>query len=155
MSKLDLYLNQSGPLAGYFFIVLSLVLLILVISHLLGERHQEPATGEPFESGVVHIGDTQMRFSAPYFLIAILFVIFDLEAAFIYIWAVTLHETGWPGYLEILIFITILAVALFYLWKIGALDWGPRGKAPSRQPPLQGHSEVLQGNSPPINPPLP
>tara|TARA_R110002167_G_scaffold4648_7_gene21965 strand:- start:918 stop:1391 length:474 start_codon:yes stop_codon:yes gene_type:complete len=155
LSELNHYLNQSGPLATYFFIVLGLVLLILAISHLLGERHQEPATGEPFESGVVHIGDTQFRFSAPYFLIAILFVIFDLEAAFIYVWAVTLHENGWAGYLEILIFITILGVALLYLWRVGALEWGPRGKAPQRTPPQQGHSAVLQGTPPPIRPPQP
>ena len=82
-----------------------------------------------------------------------LFVIFDLEAAFIYAWAVAYRETGWPGYIEIVIFITILGLALAYLWKLGVLDWGPQGRSNKREAPLQGESAVLQGKPAPIRPP--
>jgi NADH-quinone oxidoreductase subunit A len=130
--------------------VVGLVLFILILSHLLGQRHNDRATGEPFESGVVHIGDAQIRFSAPYFLIAMLFVIFDLEAVFIFAWAIAFYETGWPGYIEVLIFILILFAGLAYLWKQGALDWGPKGHSPKRPSPQQGKSAVLEGANPPI-----
>ncbi len=153
MSDLNAQLSYLWPLAAYFVIVVLLVLFILGLSHLLGQRHREPATGEPFESGIVHIGGAQIRFSAPYFLIAMLFVIFDLEAAFIYAWAVAFRESGWPGYLEILIFIFILGLALAYLWKLGALDWGPKGRSRRRSAPLQGRSGVVEGRSAPIRPP--
>ena len=150
MSELSTQLGYVWPLAAYFFVVVFMVLFIVVLSHLLGQRHDEPATGEPFESGVVHIGNTQIRFSAPYFLIALLFVIFDVEAAFIYAWAIAFRESGWPGYFEILVFIIILGLALAYLWKLGALDWGPKGRANRRPAPLQGKSAVLEGHPAPI-----
>ena len=145
-------ISDLWPLAAYFVIVLGLVLFILVLSHFLGERHKEPATGEPFESGVVHIGNAQLRFSAPYFLIAMLFVIFDLEAAFIYAWAIAFREAGWPGYIEVVVFILILGLALVYLWKLGVLDWGPQGRSNRRAAPLQGKSAILEGHSAPIRP---
>ncbi len=148
-------LTAQWPLLVYFALVVGLVITILAVSHLLGQRHQGRATGEPFESGVVHVGDVHIRFSAPYFLIAMLFVIFDLEAVFIYAWAVSFRETGWPGYIEISIFILILLAALFYLWRLGALEWGPQGRAAQRQPPQQGKSRVLAGEAPPVRAPQP
>jgi len=153
VSELSHQLSQTAPLVIYFLIVVLLVLAILGISHLLGERHNEPATGEPFESGVVSIGDTHLRFSAPYFLMAILFVIFDLEAAFIYAYAVAFRQLGWGGYIEVLIFIGILAAALAYLWRSGALEWGPQGHSRQRPPPQQGASAILRGATPPVRAP--
>ncbi len=153
MGDLSTHLLQLWPLAVYFLVVVVLVLFILGLSSLLGQRHRERATGEPFESGVVHIGSTQIRFSAPYFLIAMLFVIFDLEAAFIYAWAIAFRESGWPGYFEIMVFILILGLALAYLWKLGVLDWGPQGRSRRRPAPLQGNSAVLSGKPPPRRPP--
>jgi NADH-quinone oxidoreductase subunit A len=65
-----------------------------------------------------------MRFDVKYYLIAMFFVIFDLESIFIFAWAVAVRETGWSGYLAVAIFIGILMAALFYLWRTGALEWG-------------------------------
>ncbi len=152
MIELSTQLSNLWPLAIYFIVVVGLVLAILALSHVLGQRHKEPATGEPFESGIVHVGGAQIRFSAPYFLIAMLFVIFDLEAAFIYAWAVAYREVGWPGYIEIVIFIAILGLALAYLWLLGVLDWGPQGRSHRREAPLQGKSAVLEGKPAPIRP---
>src|SRR5262245_59580896 len=97
---------------------------MLCLSYLLGQRHHERATSEPYESGIVSTGSARLRFSAKFYLIAMLFVIFDLEAVFIFAWAIAFSELGWGGYLGALIFIGVLFAALIYEWRIGALDWG-------------------------------
>jgi len=84
----------------------------------------ERARAEPFEAGVVHIGSAQMPLSVEFYLVAIFFVIFDLETVFIFAWAVAFYELGVFGFLAISVFILILVVALIYEWKSGALDWG-------------------------------
>ena len=117
--------SSLWPLVLYFVSVLTLVGAILVISALLGERSDMSlATGEPFESGVVHIGSAHTPVSVEFYLIAMFFVIFDLETVFIFAWAVAFYELGVFGFLAISAFILILVVALIYEWKSGALDWG-------------------------------
>ncbi len=111
------------PLILYFALVLFLVGAMLGLSYLLGERHSGLATGQPYESGMVTTGSARLRFDVKFYLNAMFFVIFDLEAAFIYAWAVAFRQVGWAGYIEILVFIGILLAALVYLWKVGALDW--------------------------------
>lgn len=110
------------PFALYFFAVVALVGVMLGLSFLLGERHKERATGQPYESGMPVTGSARLRFDVRFYLIAVFFVIFDLEAVFIFAWAVDLRELGWPGYVEIVIFIGVLLAALVYLWRLGALD---------------------------------
>jgi NADH-quinone oxidoreductase subunit A len=95
---------------------------MLGLSFLLGERHRERATGQPYESGVPVTGSARLRFDVRFYLIAVFFVIFDLEAVFIFGWAVDLRELGWPGYVEIVIFIGVLLAGLVYLWRLGALE---------------------------------
>jgi NADH-quinone oxidoreductase subunit A len=97
---------------------------MLGLSSLLGQRHTDRATGEPYESGIVSTGSARLRLSAEFYLVAMFFVIFDLEAVFIFAWAIAFREVGWAGYSEILVFIGILIAALIYLWRQGALDWG-------------------------------
>lgn len=111
-------------MAVYFAAVVVLVTAMIALSFILGERHREKQTAEPYESGIVSTGTARVRFDIKFYLIAMFFVIFDLEAAFIYAWAVSIRETGWAGYLEMLLFIGVLAAALVYLWKLGALEWG-------------------------------
>ena len=108
----------------YFVFVLVLVVAMLVVSYLLGQRHHEHATGSPYESGIVSAGSAHVRLSAKFYLVAMFFVVFDLEAIFIFSWAIAGRELGWPGYSAILIFIGVLIAALVYLWRLGALDWG-------------------------------
>ncbi len=110
-------------LGVYFGVVLFLVTAMLVVSYLLGQRHHENATGVPYESGIVSEGSAHVRLSAKFYLEAMFFVIFDLEAAFIFAWAVAGRELGWSGYWEIVIFAGVLIAALVYLWRLGALDW--------------------------------
>jgi NADH-quinone oxidoreductase subunit A len=111
------------PLGIYFLAVVVIIGAIIIISYFLGQKHQERSTGEPFESGMIPTGSARLRFSASFYLIAMFFVIFDLESAFIFSWAIAVREAGWSGYIEILVFIFILMATLLYLWRLGALDW--------------------------------
>jgi NADH-quinone oxidoreductase subunit A len=111
------------PLAAYFAIVIALAGTLLAASALLGQRHDERATGRPYESGVVSTGSARLRFGAHFYLVAVFFVIFDIEAAFIFSWAVALRELGWAGYFQGVVFIGVLCAALAYLWRMGALDF--------------------------------
>jgi NADH-quinone oxidoreductase subunit A len=115
---------ELWPLLVYFVAVLLLVFTMLALSWLLGQRRRDPATGEPFESGIVSVGDSQLRMSVEFYLIAIFFVIFDLETVFIFAWAIAFFELGWTGYFAILVFVVVLVAALVYEWKSGVLDWG-------------------------------
>ena len=116
------------PVLVYGAIVLSLVVIMLGLSYILGQRHKERATGEPYEGGIVSTGSARLRFSAQFYLIAMLFVIFDVETMFIVSWAIAFPELGWYGYLGVLVFVILLFVVLIYEWRNGALDFGPDGR---------------------------
>ncbi len=116
------------PLAVYFVLVVMLLIFMVALSYVLGQRHRERATGIPYESGVASTGTARIRFDIKFYVVAMFFVIFDVEAVFIFTWAIALREAGWGGYVEILVFIAVLLAALVYLARIGALDWGPRGR---------------------------
>ncbi|MBI3804608.1 MAG: NADH-quinone oxidoreductase subunit A [Nitrospirae bacterium] len=112
------------PLGIYFVLVIALTVGMLTLSALLGERHHNTLTDTPYESGILPTGSAQLRLSAKFYLVAMFFVIFDLEAAFVYAWAVAARELGWIGWGEIALFIGVLLAALVYLARLGALDWG-------------------------------
>ncbi len=116
------------PLAVFFVSAVLIVAAILGLSYVLGQRHRERATGEPYESGIASTGTARIRFDIKFYLVGMLFLIFDLEAVFLYAWAVSVRESGWAGYLEAIVFIAVLAAALVYLWRVGALDWGKTKK---------------------------
>jgi NADH-quinone oxidoreductase subunit A len=115
------------PLFLYGVLVILLLVAILFLSYILGQRHREKATNLPYEGGIQQAGSARLRFSAQFYLVAMLFVIFDVEAVFIMLWALGFYELGWPGYIGAAIFITQLVVVLIYEWGIGALDFGPDG----------------------------
>ena len=111
------------PLAVYLTIVGMLVVAMLGLSFVLGQRHQDRATGSPYESGILSQGSARVRLPVKFYQVAIFFVIFDLEAVFLFAWAIAVRETGWAGYAEVLLFIMVLLATLAYLWRVGALDW--------------------------------
>jgi NADH-quinone oxidoreductase subunit A len=129
------------PLLVYTLAVLFLVSIMIGLSYILGQRHRERATGEPFESGILTTGSARLRFSAQFYLVAMFFVIFDLEAAFIIAWAIAFKEAGWVGYFGILVFIGILLAVLVYEWRIGALDFGLSGKKIIKQQKRMNHQK--------------
>ncbi|WHZ14358.1 MAG: NADH ubiquinone oxidoreductase chain A [Nitrospira sp.] len=110
------------PLIVYTALVV-LVTATMLASYVLGQRHWESATGKPYESGIVSEGSARVRLSARFYLVAVFFVVFDLEAVFLFAWAVAARDIGWAGYWEVVIFIGVLMAALIYLWGVGALDW--------------------------------
>ncbi|MDE8350167.1 MAG: NADH-quinone oxidoreductase subunit A [Acidocella sp.] len=125
--------SRYWVLLVYAFAVIGLVAGMVGVSHLLGQRHMKRATREPFESGIVPVGYARFRLPIQFYLVAMFFVIFDLEAAFLYAWATAVRQTGWSGYTVILVFILTLLAALVYLWRARALDWGPRPRPLPRQ----------------------
>jgi NADH-quinone oxidoreductase subunit A len=119
---------QYWPLLAYGVVVLVLVGAILGLSFFLGQRHKEHATDEPYESGVLNTGSARTRFSSQFYLIAMLFVIFDVETIYVLAWSISFRELGWFGYLGVMVFVILLVVVLIYEWRNGALDFGPDGK---------------------------
>lgn len=116
-------LDALRPFLIYFALVMLVVIAMLGISYFLGQRGSRPSKNYPYESGIVSVGSANFRISVHFYITAILFIIFDLEVVFLFTWAVAVRENGWAGFIEILVFIGILSVALLYLWRIGALDW--------------------------------
>ncbi len=116
------------PLLLYGIAVLLLVGGMLGIAYFLGERHKETATDEVYESGIKATGSARIHFPIHFYLVAMFFVIFDVAGVFIIAWAISIREAGWAGYVAIVIFIGVLGFMLLYIWKMGALDFGPDGK---------------------------
>ena len=115
------------PLAVYFALVVVTAGGMVGLSYVLGQRLRDRATGQPYESGIAVADDSARRpVSVHYYRVAILFVIFDLEAAFIFAWAVCVRQAGWAGYVEIAVFIAVLLAGLLYVVRQGALNWGPK-----------------------------
>jgi len=118
------------PLVLYCVAVIALVGGMTAISYALGQRHTSKSTVQPFESGIVTVGYARLRFPVKFYLVAMFFVIFDLETVFIFAWAIAFRDVGWIGYIDMLVFVAVLFAALIYLWRLGALDWGPRRDRP-------------------------
>ncbi len=116
------------PAALYAALVLVVAGLILTLSWLLGERQYHGSDAERYESGIKPAGPLPRRLSVEFYQVALFFVIFDLEAVFIFSWAVSARKLGWLGYLELLVFVLLLFAGLVYLWRVGALDWGAAGR---------------------------
>ena len=120
---------------------------IVALSYFAGERHTAKAANEPFESGIVTVGLARLRVAANFYLIAMFFVIFDVEALFLYAWAIAVREAGWAGYIEAIVFIGILLAALAYLWRLGALGWD-RGKHRPKLSPMQSSTHEASEEQP-------
>jgi len=136
------YLGQLGPLVIYALAVVALIALMLGLSFVLGQRRHEKATDEPYESGIVSQGSARLRLSVSYYLVAILFIVFDLEAIYLFSWSIAFREAGVEGFIEAAIFIFVLFAGLVYLWRLGALDWG------GRQASLQERESAQDDNQP-------
>ncbi|MCO6461505.1 MAG: NADH-quinone oxidoreductase subunit A [Saprospiraceae bacterium] len=120
-------LASLWPILVYGGGVVLLVVIMLGASYLLGERHKETATDTVYESGITETGDARFKFPIHFYILAMFFVIFDLEAIFIIAWAINVKALGWGGYIAISTFIGLLVAVFIYEWRIGALDFGPSG----------------------------
>lgn len=112
---------------GLFVVaVVGLCAFMMGASSLLGGRSQGRSKTLPFESGIIGAGSARQRFSIKFYLVAMLFVIFDIEAVFLFAWSASVREVGWSGFWGAAVFIVILLAGLFYDSRVGALDWAPK-----------------------------
>ena len=121
-------MSQNWAFAVFLLGVCALIAFMLGVSSLLGSKAWGRSKNEPFESGMLPTSSARLRLSAKFYLVAMLFVIFDVEALYLFAWAVSVRESGWAGLIEATVFIAILLAGLVYLWRIGALDWAPQGR---------------------------
>jgi NADH-quinone oxidoreductase subunit A len=112
-------------LALYTAMVLGVLGIVLFLTSWLGERKIDPEKARPYECGVIPTGWARFRYPVPFYLVAVFFLIFDVEAVFIFSWAVAWQDLSWRGWLQITFFIVMLLLSLFYLWAKGGLDWKP------------------------------
>ena len=116
------------PVLLQALLAMALAAGLLTVSYLLGKRVRNKVKDMPYESGIVPTGDARQRFSVKFYLVAMLFILFDIEAIFLYPWAVVFRDLGMAGFVEMLIFVVLILSGFFYIWKKGALDWSkPEG----------------------------
>ena len=120
----DNYFARYLPLLLHFGIATVIVGAIVTLSWLIGQHKPNRAKMSPYECGVPPVGDARERFSVKFYMVAMLFILFDVEAVFLYPWAVILRELKMFGFWEMMVYIAIFLVGLFYVWKKGVLDWG-------------------------------
>ncbi|MEA5115829.1 MAG: NADH-quinone oxidoreductase subunit A [Geobacteraceae bacterium] len=113
------------PLALYSAMALLLIGFLLFAAWWLGERRHNPEKDRAYESGVIPTGSARLAYPAPFYLVAIFFIVFDVESVFIFIWAVAWDLLGLAGLVHMTVFIVVLLLGLLWLWKKGGLDWGP------------------------------
>lgn len=112
------------PLGLYAAVIVGLMLLVLGLSSLLGPRHRARRRDLPFESGMPPTEQLAPRFPVHFYLIALAFLVFDMEAVILFAWVAAARDVGWTGYIEALVFVVILLTGLVYLWAKGAFEWG-------------------------------
>jgi len=115
-------------LVVYAVMILGLVALLLFLASWLGEKKITTEKSRPYESGVIPTGSARLRYPVPFYLVAIFFLLFDVEGAYIFSWAIAWEKLGWSGWLQISFFIAVLLLGLVYIWKKGGLEWGPTSK---------------------------
>ncbi len=120
----DNYFVRYLPLLIHFVVAASLAAILVTLSWIIGQRKPTAAKLSPYECGMTPIGDARERFSVKFYLVAMLFILFDVEAIFLYPWAVILRELKMFGFWEMLVYLGIVLVGFFYVWKKGVLDWG-------------------------------
>lgn len=125
MSTITEVIAHHWAFAIFFIVAIALCGLMLLGAFFLGGKAGDRAKNIPYESGIDSVASARMRLSAKFYLVAMFFVIFDVEALYLYAWSVSVRETGWSGFVEATIFILVLLAGLFYLMRIGALDWTP------------------------------
>ena len=158
----DNYFARYLPLLIHFLLAGALASVIVTISWLIGQRKPTRAKLSPYECGMTPVGDARQRFSVKFYMVAMLFILFDVEAVFLYPWAIILKDLAAPppkgmgqgmfGFWEMIVYIGIVLVGYWYIWKKGALDWGltitaARGEHRRRhaRPRVEEHEPELVG----------
>ena len=112
--------------------------VMILLSSVLGPHNPTPEKLAPYECGMPAVGDARERQSVKFYLVAMIFLLFDIEVAFLYPWALALRDLGWAGLLQIITFFLILLVGYIYVWRKGILDWGPKPMTRAQRPDVRG-----------------
>lgn len=117
---------MQGWLSIFIMIALGagFALTSIVLSGLFGPRHPTPEKSAPYECGMPPVGDARERQSVKFYLVAMIFLLFDIEVAFLYPWAMALRQLGWAGFVQVVLFMALLLAGYVYVWRKGVLDWG-------------------------------
>ena len=99
-------------------------LVSVFLSNILGPSNPSPEKSAPYECGMPAVGDARERQSVKFYLVAMIFLLFDIEVAFLYPWAMALRDLGWSGFVQVLLFMALLLSGYIYVWRKGVLDWG-------------------------------
>ena len=108
-------------------------LVSVLLSNVLGPSRPTPEKLAPYECGMPAVGDARERQSVKFYLVAMIFLLFDIEVAFLYPWAMALRDLGWNGFVQVVLFMLLLASGYVYIWRKGVLDWGPAVRRPRTQ----------------------
>jgi len=123
----DNYFARYLPLLLHFLVAAAIAGAMVSLSAIFGYRRPNPVKSQAYECGITPTGDARARFSVKFYLVAMLFILFDVEAVFFFPWAVVFRDLKMAGFIEMFVYIVILLAGYVYLWKKGALDWSPRG----------------------------
>lgn len=127
------YTEMYFPVLAQAIIAMGLAAGLLSVSYLLGKRVHNRVKDMPYESGIVPTGDARHRFSVKFYLVGMLFILFDIEAIFLYPWVVVYRELKMVAFVEMLVFVVLILSGFFYIWKKGALDWSGAGISGRKQ----------------------
>jgi NADH-quinone oxidoreductase subunit A len=127
------YTELYFPVLVQGLLAMALAAGLLSVSFLLGKRVRNRVKDTPYESGIVPTGDARRRFSVKFYLVGMLFILFDIEAIFLYPWVVVYRELKMFAFVEMLVFVVLILSGFFYIWKKGALDWSGEGMAGRRR----------------------
>ena len=127
------YTEVYFPVLVQGIIAVGLAAVLIVLSYVLGKRVRNKIKDTPYESGITPTGDARGRFSVKFYLVAMLFILFDIEAIFLYPWAVVYRELKMFGFIEMLVFVVLILSGFFYIWKKGALDWAQSDRDSGKQ----------------------
>ena len=111
------------PLLLLFGVSLATAIMMVMMSHMMGPQRPTPQKEMPYESGMIPLGDSRQRFTVKFYLVGILFIVFDIETIFLIPWSVSYRDLGVLGFIEGLVFVAVLGVGLLYVWRKGGLDW--------------------------------
>src|SRR6516225_3370895 len=123
------YTELYFPVLLQALIAMALAAGLLSVSYLLGKHVRNRVKDMPYESGITPTGDARQRFSVKFYLVGMLFILFDIEAIFLYPWVVVFRDLRMFGFLEMLVFVVLILSGFFYIWKKGALDWAETGRS--------------------------
>jgi NADH-quinone oxidoreductase subunit A len=116
-------LQTYFPIGVVLLVAVGQAFLLLGLANTLGPRRNTAVKAAPFECGSAPVGSARDRFGVKFYVVALLFIVFDIEAVFLFPWAALFTELGWAGYVEMLLFVATLVIGLVYVWKKGVIDW--------------------------------